>query len=233
MKAMIFAAGLGTRLRPLTNDKPKALIETRGKTLLEITINKLIQNGFDKIIINVHHFAEQIINYLDERKFKAKIEISDERNKLLDTGGGLKKTRRFFEEDEPFLVHNVDIISDINLKELYLVHLKNKSIATLAVRNRKSSRYFLFNEEKILCGWENVKTGDRIISRERNTLNQFAFSGIHVIDPKLFFYFPESDKFSIIDVYLKASKKEKIKGFLHNYSFWQDVGRIEDLEKLK
>jgi NDP-sugar pyrophosphorylase family protein len=233
MKAMIFAAGLGTRLRPLTNDKPKALIEIRGKTLLEITINKLIQNGFDKIIVNVHHFAEQIINFLADKKFKAKIEISDERKRLLDTGGGLKKAQNFFDDGQSFLVHNVDIITDLNLRDLYQTHQNNNSIATVAVRNRKSLRYLLFDEQKILCGWENVKTGDRIISRSKENLEQFAFSGIHVIDPKLFNYFPDEEKFSIIDVYLKAAKKEKIKAFLHNYSFWQDVGKVEDLARFK
>lgn len=233
MKAMIFAAGLGTRLRPLTNDKPKALIEIRGKTLLEITVNKLIQNGFDKIVINVHHFAEQIISYLADKKFKAKIEISDESKRLLDTGGGLKKARNFFEDGQPFLVHNVDIITDLNLRDLYQAHQKNNSIATVAVRNRKSSRYLLFDQQKILCGWENVKTGERIISRSKENLEQFAFSGIHVIDPKLFKYFPEIEKFSIIDVYLSAARKEKIKAFLHNYSFWQDVGKVEDLARFK
>lgn len=232
MKAMIFAAGLGTRLRPLTNEKPKALVEIKGKTLLEITINHLTQNGFNKIIINVHHFADQIIDFIHMHKFRAKIEISDERNKLLDTGGGLKKASWFFEGGEPFLLHNVDILSDLDLKEFYQVHLKNNSLATLAVRNRKSSRYFLFDDEYNLCGWENVKTGEKIISKRRKTLNQLAFSGIHIIDPKLFNYFPGEGKFSIVDVYLKAAKKEKIKGFLHNYSFWQDVGRLEDLKTI-
>lgn len=231
MKAMIFAAGLGTRLRPLTNDKPKALVEVKGKTLLEILITRLIKNKFDEIIINVHHLADQVIDFIMKNKFNAKIEISDEREKLLDTGGGLKKASRFF-NDEPFLLHNVDIITDLNLEKLYQNHLENNSIATLAVRERKSSRYFLFDEQNVLCGWENVKTGEKIISRKNDSLTQFAFSGIHVIDPKLFGYFPKMDKFSIIDVYLEVSKHENIIAFPHNNTFWQDVGRVEDLESL-
>lgn len=231
MKAMIFAAGLGTRLRPLTNDKPKALVEVKGKSLLEITINRLIENEIDKIIINVHHFADQVIQFVNEKKFKAKIVISDERDKLLDTGGGLKKAKWFF-DDQPFLVHNVDIVSDIDLRELYNIHIKNNSLATVAVRNRKSSRYFLFDNDMILCGWENVNKNEKIISRRRNNLNQFAFSGIQIMSPKIFDFFPNKDVFSIIDVYLTASKHELIKGYLHNYSFWQDVGKIEDLNGL-
>lgn len=231
MKAMIFAAGLGTRLRPLTNNLPKALFEIKGKPLLEITIDKLIQNGFDEIIVNVHHFAEQVIYFLTKKKFNAKIGISDESDKLLDTGGGLKKAKWFFDDGEPFLLHNVDIISDINLNEFYKIHLKNKSIATLAVQKRKSSRYLLFDEDNFLCGWENVKTGEKIISKNKYPLSRLAFSGIHVVDPKLFSYFPNKEIFSIIDVYLNAARKEKIKLFLHNDSFWQDIGKIEDLNQ--
>lgn len=228
MKAMIFAAGLGTRLRPLTNNLPKALVEIKGKTLLEITINRLIENGFNEIIVNVHHHADQVISFLHEHNFKAKIEISDEREKLLDTGGGLKKAKWFF-DDQPFLLHNVDIISDLDLREFYNIHLRNHSIATLAVRNRKSSRYFLLDNDYVLCGWENIKTGEQIISRDKEHLSQLAFSGIHIIDPKLFNYFPVEEKFSIVEVYLKTAKREKIKGYLHNYSFWQDVGKLQDL----
>jgi len=233
MKAMIFAAGLGTRLRPLTNDKPKALVEIKGKTLLEITITHLIKNGYEEIIINIHHFAEQVIDFLKQNNFKARIEISDESEKLLDTGGGLKKAKWFFDDSNPFLVHNVDIINDIGLRKIYQTHLTNSSIATLAVRKRKSSRYLLFDEDEILCGWENINTGERIISQDRDSLTQLAFSGIHIIDPALFKYFPEDDKFSIIDVYLEAAKNERIKAFPHNNSFWQDVGRIEDLNSLE
>lgn len=231
MKAMIFAAGLGTRLRPLTNYKPKALVEVNGKTLLELSIKKLTEQGFDQIIINVHHFADQVIEFLSKHKFNARVEISDERNMLLETGGGLKKAKWFF-DGTPFLVYNVDIVSDIDLYELYQTHLKNRSIATLAVRDRISSRYFLFDDDNILCGWENIKTSEKKIVRENSNLTQFAFSGIHVIDPKLFEYFPDDDRFSIIDVYLHAAKKEKIKGFIHNSTFWKDVGSITDLNNI-
>ena len=144
MKAMIFAAGLGTRLKPLTNDKPKALVTVNGTTLLELTINKLIQHGFNEIIINIHYFGNQIIDFLKSKNnFNISITISDESELLLDTGGGLKKTAYFFNDNKPFLVHNVDIVSEINLTELYAQHLQSDAIATLAVKNRKSSRYFI------------------------------------------------------------------------------------------
>jgi NDP-sugar pyrophosphorylase family protein len=232
MKAMIFAAGFGTRLKPITDSKPKALVKIKGKPLLEITISKLIEYGFDEIIVNVHHLAEQIISFLKSCEFNARIEISDERDKLLDTGGGLKKVKWFFDDGKPFLVHNVDIISDLNLGQMYKAHLQNKSLATLAVRNRESSRYFLFDEGKMLCGWENIKTNERIIVREQSNLTQFAFSGVQVIDPKIFEYFPEEERFSIVDVYLNAAKQEKILGYSDNSSNWTDVGRIEDLKKV-
>lgn len=230
MKAMIFAAGLGTRLRPLTNNKPKALIEAKGKTLLEIVIQRLQKFGFEEIVINVHHFADQITEYLKaNNNFGINIEISDERDKLLDTGGGLKKAKSFF-DDQPFLIHNVDIISDINLEDLYKFHFNSKALATLAVKNRLSSRYFLFDDENKLCGWKNDKTGETIITNEsRKELKPLAFSGIQIADPKIFNYMPDNDVFSIVDVYLKASKEEKILSYRDDESFWKDLGRIEDL----
>ncbi|MGB1243748.1 MAG: sugar phosphate nucleotidyltransferase, partial [Chitinophagales bacterium] len=162
MKAMIFAAGLGTRLRPLTNDKPKALVEVNGKPLLEIVILQLKRYGFRDIVVNVHYFAKQIIRFLEAKNnFGIHIQISDESDLLLETGGGLQKAKHFLcSDDEPFLVHNVDILSDINLKALYQSHLEGSPLATLVVRNRKTSRYLLFDETNRLCGWKNVKTGE-------------------------------------------------------------------------
>ncbi len=232
MKAMIFAAGLGTRLRPITDKTPKPLVQIKGKTLLEITIQKLIENDFDEIIINVHHLADQIISFLNEKKINARIEISDESKQLLDTGGGLKKASWFFDDGKPFLVYNVDIVSNLDLKKIYHTHQQNEVIATLAVSKRKTSRYFIFDEEGILSGWQNVKTNEQKITRNITSINKLAFSGIQVIDPELFKFFPEAEVFSIVDLYLTTSKLEKIKSYQHEDSHWYDVGNMEELELL-
>lgn len=228
---MIFAAGLGTRLFPITENKPKALVKIKGRTLLELTILKLKEAGFEDIIINVHHFADMIIKFLIEKnKFDINIQVSDERELLLDTGGGLKKASRFFNDNNSFLVHNVDIISDINLEKMYDEHLKSKSLATLAVRNRTSNRYLLFDSNEILCGWKNVKKNQKIITREsKDKLQEFAFSGVQVISPDIFNLMPPDEKFSIIDLYLKAASDHEIKAFHHEDSFWLDVGKKENL----
>lgn len=226
MKAMIFAAGLGTRLQPLTNNKPKALVEINGTTLLEIVINRLKLFGFNDIIINVHHFSDMIIDFLKKNNnFNINITISDESGAILDTGGGLKKAAWFFNDNKPFLVHNVDIISNIDLSEMYNNHIKSDAIATLAVKNRNSSRYFLFDENNTLCGWKNTKTKEIKITKETNSkLTLYAFSGIHVISPEIFNYITEKGKFSIIDVYLKLAATNKIMALNHDNSLWFDVG---------
>ena len=235
MKAMIFAAGLGTRLRPLTNDKPKALVEVNGMSLLEINIRRLIHFGFREIIINIHHFGDLILEFLEKNKgFGIRIEISDERDLLLNTGGGLKKAASFFEDGNPFLVCNTDILTDLDLKAFYDFHIKNKAIATLAVRNRRTSRYLLFNEKNNeLVGWMNRKTGELKWSRFEEVVVNWAFSGIHVIEPKIFDFMPQEAVFSIIDVYLLVSKHHSILGYLHNENIWLDVGKHEELEKAK
>ena len=231
MKAFILAAGLGTRLQPITDSKPKALVEINGITLLEFTIRRLIKFGFDQIIINVHHFADQIINSLNEKNnFGIEIEISDERNLLLDTGGGLKKTSRFFSSKQPFLIHNVDILSDADLAQFYNFHLNSDSIATLAVQKRKSSRYFLFDEKNYLCGWENMKTDERKITRQPvGKLTQLAFSGIHMADPSIFQLMPPEKVFSIVDFYLSIASQNRISYFDHSNSLFIDLGKKENL----
>lgn len=226
MRAMIFAAGLGTRLRPLTLDRPKAMVEIRGMPLLEIAIRRLKSFGVKEIVVNIHHFGEMIIDFLQSNHhFGIDIVISDERNLLLDTGGGLKKAAPLL-GDAPFLVHNVDVISDLDLKALYSFHLQSKALATLAIRNRQSSRYLLFDEAQILSGWRNVKTGEQKTCRTAHPHHDFAFSGIHVIDPRIFNFMPEEAVFSIIDVYLKAGQTEKIQGYPHSSGRWLDVGKI-------
>jgi len=231
MRAFLLSAGLGTRLKPLTDTIPKALVQINGVTLLEHIIKRLISFGFDSIIINVHHFGDQVINFLKEKNnFGVEIKISDERNQLLDTGGGLKKVSSFFNDNKPFLIHNVDILSDLNLSELYHYHLKSNSIATLAVQNRKSSRYFLFDEDKNLCGWKNEKTLETKIARQQiGSLTQFAFSGIQIINPKIFQFMPEKNIFSLVDLYLSIASKEQISYFDHTGSLFIDLGKKENL----
>jgi NDP-sugar pyrophosphorylase family protein len=232
MKAMILAAGLGTRLQPLTNNKPKALVEVNGKTLLETTINKIIQAGITEIVINVHHFAQQVIDFVKEKNsFGIDIHFSDETEELMDTGGGLKKASWFLKGGEPFLVYNVDILSDIDLRHLINHHKKNEALVTLAVRKRKTSRYLLFDKDFTLYGWQNVKTGEKKIAREKLDLNLFAFSGIHIIEPAIFDLINKTGRFSIIDVYLKLAKEYRILGYDHSQTQWLDLGRIENLKE--
>jgi len=233
MRAMILAAGLGTRLKPLTDSIPKALTRVKDHTLLELQINKLKAEGFDHIIINVHHFAEQIKYYLKQNNFfNCSIEISDESQKLLDTGGGLKKASHFFSDGNPFLVYNVDILSNINLKKLIEYHHVSSSIATLAIQKRNSSRKFLFGKNNILCGWMNEKSGEKIITRdERSEFFPYSFSGVQIVDPKIFKYFPDKDVFSLVEFYLSAAKKEKIIGYVHNEDEWMDLGKMENLSE--
>ncbi|MDZ7624781.1 MAG: nucleotidyltransferase family protein [Ignavibacteriaceae bacterium] len=233
MRAMILAAGLGTRLKPLTDSTPKALIKIKEHTLLELQIKKLKAEGFNQIIINVHHFAEQIKNYLKQNNFfDCTIEISDESEKLLDTGGGLKKASHFFSDGKPFLVYNVDILSNIDLKKLKEYYLASSSIAALAIQDRKSSRKFLFDKNKILCGWMNEKSGEKIITRdEQSELFPYSFSGVQIVDPKIFKYFPDKDVFSLVELYLSAAKQEKIIGYVHNEDEWLDLGKIENIKK--
>jgi len=235
MKAMIFAAGLGTRLLPFTLNKPKALVEIKGKTLIDMVIKRLNNFGFNDIIINVHHFSGLIIEFLKSINYPGlTITISDETGQLLDTGGGLKKVTNFFKDGEPFLVHNVDILSDIDLEKLYRQHLQNKSLATLACMERDSFRYFLVNEKNEICGWKNTNTGESIISRENEKLYKpVAFSCIQVINPEIFELITETAAFSLTNLYLRLAKEHSLKIQMFNDSFWLDVGNKEDLEKAK
>lgn len=232
---MIFAAGLGTRLRPLTNDRPKALVEVNGVTLLEKVIRRLIHFGFDQIIINVHHFAEKVIDFLKKKHhFGIQIAIAHEKDLVLETGGGLKNVSWFFEDGQPFLVHNVDILTDLDLRLFYQHHLTSHALATLAVRKRQTSRYLLFDEKGLLSGWQNVKTGETKIARKTHqVLSQWAFSGIHVINPLLFKKMSEMGVFSIIQPYLRLAATEKIVAYPHTETVWLDVGRLESLEEAK
>ncbi len=226
MKAMIFAAGLGTRLRPLTDDKPKALVEVGGLPLLEIAIRRLKHFGIREVIVNVHHFAGLVERFLAERNdFGIEIAISDERSLLLNTGGGLKQASWFFDEGAPFLVQNVDVLSTLDLRALYAAHRRSRALATLAVRRRDTSRYLLFDAQRQLVGWQNRKSGATRRSRPEPAADAFAFSGIQVISPSIFEYFPEEAVFSTIDLYLEAAKRGTVTGYPHDEDAWLDVGK--------
>ncbi|HEV2470115.1 MAG TPA: nucleotidyltransferase family protein [Candidatus Sulfotelmatobacter sp.] len=233
MKAMILAAGLGTRLRPLTNERPKALVEVSGRTLLEITVQRLASFGVRDFIINVHHFADKVVDYLAQKKnFGFRIEISRE-DVLLDTGGGLKKASWFFlggNGDEPFILHNVDVISTIDLSRMLKCHTENHALATLAVQDRDTSRYLLFDERNELCGRQAGRDGTADMVRPATQIKALAFSGIHVISPRLLPMISEDGVFSIITTYLRlAGQKEKIEAFRADEYYWRDLGKPDNI----
>jgi NDP-sugar pyrophosphorylase family protein len=233
MKAMIFAAGMGTRLRPLTDHCPKALIEVGGRPMLQIVIEHLKLHGFDELIINIHYLGEQIKDFLAKHhNFGIRIEISDETEEILETGGGLWKAKDFFNDGKPFLVCNADILTNIHLQKFYEEHLKNNSIATLAVRNRRSSRYLLFDDENRLCGWKNEKSGEvKMPGMAKGDVHPFAFSGYQILSPKIFNYNKREGKFSMIDCYLDICKEHSIKAYHHDDDTWIDIGSEEELKR--
>jgi NDP-sugar pyrophosphorylase family protein len=223
MKAMVLAAGLGTRLRPLTNDRPKALVEVGGRTLLEITLRRLSSFGIRDVIINVHHFAETVIEYLEKHdNFGMRLEISRE-EVLLDTGGGLKKAAWFFEKDsEPFVLHNVDVISTIDLRRMLQFHQENQALATVAVQDRKTARPLIFDSQGRLRGRAEKSTP--------SGMTALAFSGVHVISPRFLGMMSEEGAFSIIDSYVRLeSQGERIVGFRADEYYWRDLGKPENV----
>lgn len=229
---MILAAGLGTRLKPFTDNHPKALAMVNGKSLLQRNVEYLVQHGITSIIVNVHHFAEQIISAIAlGNGWGASISISDETNEVLETGGGLKKAAPFFDGDnEPFVLLNVDILTDLNLNEMLKYHHGENALATLAVSKRVTSRYFLLDQQMVLCGWENTKTGEQKIKREARELHRNAFSGIHIINPNLLKLIQQQGKFSMVDVYLDLCSKYLIKGFDQGDCLFIDVGKPESIK---
>ncbi|MGB7266929.1 MAG: nucleotidyltransferase family protein [Terracidiphilus sp.] len=235
MKAMILAAGLGTRLRPLTDDRPKALVTIGGRTLLEITLRRLRALGVREVIVNVHHYAEMILDYLkSDGNFGMRIEVSRE-DDLLDTGGGLKNASWFFLEDgkgaeQPFILHNVDIISTIDIERMMKFHTEHNALATLAVQDRETSRYLLFDGNGLLCGRRAGLDGTPEFIRPAQQTRALAFSGIHVLSPQIFAKMHDNGAFSIITSYLHlAAQGEKILAFRADGSYWRDLGRPENL----
>lgn len=235
MKAMILAAGLGTRLRPLTDDRPKALVEIAGRTLLEITLERLRTFGIYEVIINVHHFADKVVDYLRaHRDFGMEIVISSE-SVLLDTGGGLKKAGWFFldrpgSSQEPFVLHNVDVLSTIDLRRMIDDHGERDALATLAVQKRKTSRYLLFDRSLTLCGRRHGEDGKPELIREAPTYDALAFSGIHIISPRLLTMLTEDGAFSIVTSYLRlAAQGQAIDAFRADDYYWRDLGKPENI----
>ncbi len=237
MKAMILAAGLGTRLRPLTDDRPKALVEINGRTLLEIAVTRLRAFGIRDVMINVHHLADMVIDYLKKNgNFGMHIEISRE-DVLLDTGGGLKKAAWFFKDspghsgkETPFILHNVDVLSTIDLERMRQLHCETQALATLAVQDRETSRYLLFDERHELCGRRAGRNHRPELVRPARQAQAWAFSGIHVISPRLFPLMTEEGAFSIVASYLRlAAQGERIFSFCADEYYWRDLGKPENV----
>jgi len=233
MKAMIFAAGLGKRLGKITETMPKALVDINGKTALHRTVEKCTAHGFDDIIVNVHHFADKVEEEIMKlNKMGYRISVSDERGKLLETGGGLYKARDFF-DDSPFLIYNVDIISDLDLSALYRFHIYKKGLAALAVRHRPGNRFYLIDNEGIIRGWRNNSTGEQILtSAQSDNLSEIAFSSIHIVEPDIF-KFMEEGVYSMTALYLKLAKYNKIFTYLDDTGYWGDIGTPESLEYVR
>ncbi len=225
MKALIFAAGKGTRLKPFTDHHPKALAQVNGITLLERNITYLKGFGITDFVINIHHFGDQIVEFLKKNNnFNCNIEISDESQELLETGGGLVFAKKFLDHGEDFLIMNADILTNINITDFVNYHKNLKSFTTLAISERESSRKLLFNDQLVLKGWRNVATGEQRLAEHNNNFKELAFSGVHCVNPKIFNKIKRTGKFSIIEEYLDLMLTEKIYGFIHN-GILVDVGR--------
>lgn len=229
MKAMIFAAGLGTRFKPWTDKHPKALAIINGKSLLQRNIEYLQQHGISDVVVNVHHFADQIVNAIDQAKgWGSNVVISDERDEVLETGGGLLKTKDHL-EGEAFITINVDILTDINLKDFISFHQKQNATISLGVTDRKTSRYLLFDNNNRLCGWRNVSTGEERMAIETQHSTQKAYSGIAIFEPAVLDVITQRGKFSLIDVYLSLAPQYKIIGYDHSHNKVLDVGKPESV----
>jgi N-acetyl-alpha-D-muramate 1-phosphate uridylyltransferase len=233
MKAMIFAAGLGKRLGKITENIPKALVEINGKSALRMAVEKCSKYGFDDIIINVHHFADMVeeeVSRLNEIGFR--VSVSDERDMLLETGGGLFNARNFF-DNNPFLIYNLDIVSDLDLSSLHKFHLEKKGLATLAVRNRPGKRFYLVDTSGQIRGWRNIATGEQILTgTTSDELSEIAFSSMHIVEPEIFNYMHKGI-YTMTTLYLELSKKYKILTYRDDGGYWFDIGTPESLTEIK
>jgi NDP-sugar pyrophosphorylase family protein len=232
MKAMIFAAGLGTRLGRLTESIPKALVDINGKTALRLAVEKCAMQGFDDIIVNIHHFPDMVGEEIGKLRNEGyNIEISDEREELLETGGGLYKARHFF-DDSPFLLYNVDIVSNIDLAAFYRYHIMKKGLATLAARHREGNRFFLVDGEGLVRGWRNRATGEEILLKKSTDLTEIGFSGMHIVEPSIFSYMKKG-VYSLTPLYLRLGRRQNIYAYIDDSGYWTDIGTIETLERAR
>jgi NDP-sugar pyrophosphorylase family protein len=233
MRAMILAAGLGTRLLPLTEKTPKALVPFRGMPLVERVIKNLAEAGIEHIMVNVHHFSAQVVEFLDSLEVDgASIHISDESDELMDTGGALLQARQFLMEDADFLVHNVDVFTNLNIGELISIHREGDAVATIAVKKRPTSRSLLFDESGTLCGWTHNETGEtRLVRSATGTLEDFGNSCIQMINKAIFTYYQKTEPRSLTEMYLELAKHQRIHSFVHNDDYWYDLGRYENFIK--
>lgn len=234
MKAMVFAAGLGKRLMPLTSTIPKALVRVDGNPMMMWVLDRLHKAGVTRVVVNVFHLAELLIPFLQARRYPGmEIMVSDERPGILDTGGGLSLARQWLEGDEPVLLHNVDVISDIDLLAFCKKHQESGAMVSLAVRERPSSRKLLFNQQSQLVGWKDYQSKSfRWVDIEVAGCKELSFSGIHIISPDVFSFIPPASRFSIIDFYLELAARFPILAYRHDKDFWADLGRPQDLEQL-
>lgn len=231
--ALIFAAGLGTRLYPLTADRPKALVCYQQKPLLQHVLDKLVAAGINRIVVNVHHFADKMIEYIARHPVDADVLVSDERAYLRDTAGGLKFAEPLLGDCEHVLLYNVDVLSSLSVNELLRAHVASEAMATLAVRDRKTSRYLVFDKASMrLCGWKNVKTGERMGFVDENGTSDLAFSGIHVVKRDFVKLIPSVEKQSLTPLYVRLADEMKIMGFQHQNDDWMDVGKYEEFQNV-
>ncbi|TVR73726.1 MAG: nucleotidyltransferase family protein [Marinilabiliales bacterium] len=237
MKAMIYTGGLESSMKPQSSGRPRALIEINREPLLGMLLRRLADKGFDEIIVNVHHFARQIYEFISLKDFgDIRIELSDETDLVLDSGGGLKKVARFFDDARPFLLYYLEVLSETDPALMYENHLRSGALVTLLVRERESSRYMLFDDNMRLCGWQNTETGEEVIFADhRGNLKKYAFSRIQVLSPAIFNLMPCKDVFSLVDIYLQLARRHLIRGYIDNESIWMDLARAEgviEAEKL-
>jgi MurNAc alpha-1-phosphate uridylyltransferase len=230
MKAMIFAAGLGTRFKPWTDKHPKALALVNGKSLLQRNVEYLQQYGITDVVVNVHHFADQVIEAIEVNKgWGSNILISDESEEVLETGGGLLKAAELLKDDEPFITLNADFLTDLNIDDLLHFHQQKRSLISFGVTHRKSSRKFLFNDELRLCGWKNNATGEEKISITASNLLPMAYSCVVVFEQSVFDLIPQRGKFSIVETYLSLAAQHPIYGYDHTGDKLVDVGKPESV----
>lgn len=230
--AMILAAGLGTRLKELTHDKPKALVEVAGKPLLQHVMDNLIRQGFDRIIVNIHHFGDKIIQFIDSQNFECEVYLSDERGCLMDTGGGIVQALPFFHASPAVLVHNVDILSDVNLREQYDRFLCSEDDSWLLTQDRQTSRKLLFDTTGSLVGWRNLNDGQfKWVDHPKESYKELAFNGMHIFKPALFSSF-DWQRYSIIDLYLQLARTYRIRSVEIHPNYWFDIGKIEDFQTI-